>query len=45
MPPGTVDETQSELIHGVGQAMMAHTKALVEIACDPETQVGKQLKL
>jgi hypothetical protein len=45
VPPGTEDETQSELIHGVGQAMMAHTRALVEIAYDLETQVGRWIEL
>jgi hypothetical protein len=44
-PPGAKDETQSQLIHGVGQAMMAHTKALVEIAYDLEMQIGHRLIL
>jgi hypothetical protein len=45
VPPGTEDETQSQLIHGVGEASMAHTKALVEIAYDLEMQVGHRLIL
>lgn len=45
VPPGTVDETQSELIRGVGQVMPSHTKALIAIAYDLEAQAGRRLKL
>lgn len=44
-PPGTEDETQSELIHGVGTAMGVHMKALVAIAYDLEMQMGRRLVL
>jgi len=41
VPAGTEEETQSQLISGVGGAMMAHTKALVEIAYDLESQIRR----
>jgi hypothetical protein len=44
-PPGTKDETQSELIDGVGKTMSAHMRALVAIAYDLEAQMGCRLIL
>jgi hypothetical protein len=41
VPAGTEEEAQSQLISGVGHAMMAHTKALVEIAYDLESQIRR----
>lgn len=39
VPQATDEENRSDLMRGVGQAMTAHTKALVDIAYDLETQV------
>jgi len=39
VPAATNEEDRSDLMQGVGQAMTAHTKALVDIAYDLETQV------
>jgi len=44
VPAGTDDEDRSDLMKGVGLAMAAHTKALVDIAYDLEVQVRSLLK-
>jgi hypothetical protein len=41
VPAGTGEEERSDLIHGVSHALMAHTKALVELAYDLETQAAR----
>jgi hypothetical protein len=44
VPAARDEEDRSELMRGVGQAMTAHTKALVDIAYDLEMQVRSFLK-
>ena len=44
VPPATDEEDRSDLMQGVGQAMTAHTKVLVDIAYDLEMQVRSLLK-
>jgi hypothetical protein len=44
VPAGTDEEDRSDLMQGVGQAMTAHTKALVDIAYDLEVQVNRLMK-
>ena len=44
VPAGTDEEDRSDLMQGVGDAMTAHTKALVDIAYDLENQVRSFLK-
>lgn len=44
VPPATDEEDRSDLMQGVGQAMTAHTKALVDIAYDLEQQVRSFLE-
>jgi len=44
VPAARDEEDRSELMQGVGLAMTAHTKALVDIAYDLETQVRGFLK-
>jgi hypothetical protein len=40
VPAGTEEEDRSDLMSGVGRALSAHTKALVDIAYDLEMQFG-----
>jgi len=44
VPAARDEEDRSDLMQGVGQAMTAHTKALVDIAYDLETQVRSFLE-
>jgi hypothetical protein len=44
VPAGAEDEDRSDLMDGVGLAMSAHTKALVDIAYDLETNIRRLLK-
>ena len=44
VPAATEDEDRSDLMDGVGLAMTAHTKALVDIAYDLETYIRRYLK-
>jgi len=44
VPAARDEEDRSDLMQGVGLAMSAHTKALVDIAYDLETQVRGFLK-
>jgi len=45
VPAASEDEDRSDLMSGVGAVMGAHMKALVDIAYDLETQVGKFIDL
>jgi hypothetical protein len=43
VPAGTPDEERSALLHGVSHAMLAHTKAIVDVAYDFEIQARRAL--
>jgi hypothetical protein len=43
VPPGSEEESRSEIMSGVFQAMAAHTKALADIAHDLELQFARHI--